>query len=123
MSQRKNDEEIVSLVVDDPTKLDIKEMLYAATLIEDISLKETIYSSIIDLFPNDFRAYNNLATLYIKEKNINKAIDMLGKASKLKTNSSEVMENQGIIAAIQGDYIKQNHYIIDQMPQQSIKVF
>ena len=101
---KKNDEEIVSLVVDDPTKLDIKEMLYAATLIEDISLKETIYSSIIDLFPNDFRAYNNLATLYINEKNINKAIDMLGKASKLKTNSSEVMENQGIVAAIQGDY-------------------
>ena len=31
---------------------------------------------------------------------------MLGKASKLKTNSSEVMENQGIIAAIQGDYSK-----------------
>ncbi len=103
---KKNDEEIVSLVVDDPTKLDIKEMLYAATLIEDISLKETIYSSIIDLFPNDFRAYNNLATLYINEKNINKAIDMLGKASKLNTNSSEVMENQGIIAAIQGDHSK-----------------
>ena len=103
---KKNDEEIVSLVVDNPIQLDIKEMLYAATLIEDIAIKKTIYNTIINRFPNDFRAYNNLATLYINEKNINMAIDMLGKASKLNENSYEVMENKGIIAALEGDYSK-----------------
>ncbi len=103
---KKNDEEIVSLVIDNPIQLDIKEMLYAATLIEDIALKKTIYNTIINAYPNDFRAYNNLATLYINEKNINMAIDMLGKASKLNENSNEVMENKGIIAAMEGDYSK-----------------
>ena len=34
------------------------------------------------------------------------AIDMLGKASKLNENSNEVMENKGIIAAMEGDYSK-----------------
>ena len=103
---KKNDEEIVSLVIDNPIQLDIKEMLYAATLIEDIAIKKSIYNTIINAFPNDFRAYNNLATLYINEKNINMAIDMLGKASKLNENSNEVMENKGIIAAMEGDYSK-----------------
>ena len=103
---KKNDEEIVSLVIDNPIQLDIKEMLYAATLIEDIAIKKSIYNTIINVFPNDFRAYNNLATLYINEKNINMAIDMLGKASKLNENSNEVMENKGIIAAMEGDYSK-----------------
>jgi tetratricopeptide (TPR) repeat protein len=47
-----------------------------------------------------------LAGIYIQEKNMNKAIDMLGKASKYNANAAEVKENQGIIAAIEGDYNK-----------------
>ena len=65
-----------------------------------------IYEKIIESFPNDYRAYNNLAGIYIKEKNINKAIDMLGKASKYNANAVEVNENKGIIAALEGDYDK-----------------
>ena len=53
MSLRKHEEEIVSLSIDDPTKLDIKEMLFAASIIEDNSIKETIYNTIIESFPND----------------------------------------------------------------------
>ena len=103
---KKTEEDIVSLATADPTQLDIKEMLYAASLIEDNSIKKTIYNTVSKSFPNDYRAYNNLAGIYIKEKNMNKAIDMLGKASKYNANAPEVNENKGIIAALEGDYNK-----------------
>ena len=125
---KKSDIEIATLVNSDPSKLDIKEMLYAASLgklyieemynkeyeeyyldtsfVEDRNTSKMIYEKITELYPNDYRAYNNLASIYIKEKNLNKAIDMLGKASKYNTNASEVNENKGIIASIEGDYDK-----------------
>ena len=101
---KKTEEDIVSLSIADPSQLDIKEMLFAASLIEDNSIKKTIYNTVSKSFPNDYRAYNNLAGIYIKEKNMNKAIDMLGKASKYNANAPEVNENKGIIAALEGDY-------------------
>lgn len=103
---KKTDEDIASLAISDPAQLDIKEMLYAASLIEDNSIKKTIYNTTIKSFGNDYRAYNNLAGIYIQEKNMNKAIDMLGKASKYNANAAEVKENQGIISARQGKYDK-----------------
>ena len=103
---KKTEEDIVSLSIADPSQLDIKEMLFAASLIEDNSIKKTIYNTVCKSFPNDYRAYNNLAGIYIKEKNMNKAIDMLGKASKYNANAPEVNENKGIIAALEGDYDK-----------------
>ncbi len=103
---KKTDEEIASLAIADPAQLDIKEMLYAASLIEDNSIKKSIYNATSKSYANDYRAYNNLAGIYIQEKNMNKAIDMLGKASKYNANAAEVKENQGIIAAIEGDYNK-----------------
>ena len=103
---KKTEEDIVSLSLEDPSQLDIKEMLFAASLIEDNSIKKTIYNTVSKSFPNDYRAYNNLAGIYIKEKNLNKAIDMLGKASKYNANAPEVNENKGIIAALEGDYDK-----------------
>lgn len=101
---KKTDEEIATLVISDPSQLDIKEMLYAASLINDKSIKKTIYNTVSKRFPNDYRAYNNMAGIYLQEKNINKAKDMLGKASKYNSNAPEVKENQGIIAAIEGQY-------------------
>ena len=94
---KKTEEDIVSLSIADLHN-DIKEMLFAASLIEDNSIKKTIYNTVSGV-PNDHRAYNNLAG-YIKEKNINQAIDMLGKASKYNVNAAEVNENKGIIAAL-----------------------
>ena len=101
---KKTDEEIATLVISDPSQLDIKEMLYAASLINDKSIKKTIYNTVSKRFPNDYRAYNNMAGIYLQEKNINKAKDMLGKASKYNSNAPEIKENQGIIAAIEGQY-------------------
>ena len=65
---KKTEEDIVSLSIADPSQLDIKEMLFAASLIEENSIKKTIYNTVSKSFPYDYRAYNNLAGIYIKRK-------------------------------------------------------
>ncbi|MDA7768273.1 hypothetical protein N8904_00995 [Flavobacteriales bacterium] len=100
---KKTDEEIASLAISDPSKLDKKEMLYAATLLNDNSIKKTIYKATINAHPNDYRAYNNLLCINIIEKDFNSAKMNLGKAEKLGSNASEVNENKGIMAAMEGD--------------------
>ena len=100
---KKTDEEIASLAISDPSKLDMKEMLFAATLINDNSIKKTIYKATTSAYPNDYRAYNNLLCLNIIEKDFNKAKMNLGKSEKLGGNAKEISENKGILAAISGD--------------------
>ena len=100
---KKSDEEIATLAITDPSQLDIKEMLYAAHLANNSSIKTTIYKAICSAFPDDYRAYNNLACLNIENKDYNKAKMNLGNAEKLNAKASEVVENKGILAAIKGD--------------------
>ena len=100
---KKTDEEIASLAISDPSKLDKKEMLYAATLLNDNSIKKTIYKATVSAYPNDYRAHNNLLCINIIEKDFNSAKMNLGKAEKLGSNASEVNENKGIMAAMEGD--------------------
>ena len=100
---KKTDEEIASLAISDPSQLDMKEMLFAATLLNDNSIKKTIYKATTSAYPNDYRAYNNLLCMNIIEKDFNKAKMNLGKAEKLGSSAKEVSENKGIMAAISGD--------------------
>jgi len=100
---KKTDEEIVTLAISDPSQLDIKELLYAATIINDKASKNIIYDTTTKAYPSDHKAFNNLASLNIMNKDFNSAKMNLGKAAKLNPNAKEVIENQGIIAAIEGD--------------------
>lgn len=105
---KKTDEDIATLAITDPSKLDVKEMLYAAHLANNSSVKRTIYKSVSSTYPNDYRAYNNLACLDIENQNFDKAKMNLGKASNLNSNASEVAENKGILAAIEGNIDEAN---------------
>ena len=56
----KSDEEIVAAYNTDPSTLTVDELLYAATLTDDLNRKKAIYTSATRLFPNDYRGFNNL---------------------------------------------------------------
>ena len=103
---KKTQEEIANLSTSDPSKLDIKELLYSATLTNDASTKENIYKSATELFANDYRAYNNLACLSLDNGDLEKANMYLEQASTRTSNASEVLENYGIIAAQKGNLEK-----------------
>ncbi len=103
---KKSDVEIAQLAIADPSKLDIKELLYAAQSNTDNSVKTTLYNTINTLFPADYRANNNLASMAIEANDISSAKQYLDKANSISPNQEDILENYGIIAARENDLQK-----------------
>ena len=59
----KSDEEIAALADSDAKQLNIEELLYATTLTNDPAKQEAIFTKATQIYPNDYRAYNNLGKL------------------------------------------------------------
>lgn len=59
----KSDEEISKLAKEDPSKLSVEESLYAATLTNDNAEKAAIYNKATELYPNDYRTWNNASMM------------------------------------------------------------
>jgi len=105
----KSDDEITELANSDASKLNIEELLYAATLTKDNSKKEAIYSKAAELYPNDYRAYNNLASLAYQNGDASKAQSYLAKAANLKA-APEVNMNLGLVALKSGNKSEAESY-------------
>ena len=100
---KKTDDEISALAIENPAALDNNELLFAAELTDD---DMTIYTRATTQFPNDYRSFNNIAALHIKNGNLAEAKKWLTKANTISTNESPVLENYGIIAAWEGNIDK-----------------
>ena len=98
----KSDDEIASLAASNPKELTLEELLYAATLTNDNGKKEVIYTKDTELFPNDYRAFNNLGKLAYQAGNIDKAESYLKKAANIQA-APEVNMNLGLVALAKGD--------------------
>ena len=98
----KSDDEIASLAASNPKELTLEELLYAATLTNDNGKKEVIYTKATELFPNDYRAFNNLGKLAYQAGNIDKAESYLKKAANNQA-APEVNMNLGLVALAKGD--------------------
>ena len=98
----KSDEEIANLANSDAKQLNIEELLYAATLTDNAAQKEAIYTKAAQIYPNDFRAYNNLGKLAYQAGNLDKAEAYFKKAASIKA-APEVNNNLGLIALAKGD--------------------
>ena len=98
----KSDEEIANLADSDAKQLNLEELLYAATLTKDAAKKEVIYTKATQIYPNDFRAYNNLGKLAYQAGNQDKAENYFKKAAALK-DAPEANMNLGLIALNKGD--------------------
>jgi Flp pilus assembly protein TadD len=93
----KSDEEISALAASDPKSLTIEELLYAATLVNTDAEKLAIYKKATEIYPNDYRAYNNIGVINFNQGNVDEAVKMFDKAAKLAPSSAEVAMNQGLV--------------------------
>ena len=107
----RSDEQIQQQLKADPSKLNVDEVLYAATLVEEKSAKEDIYKLATELYPNDARAYNNIATLEYAAGNIDAAKKYIEQAQKVSANLPEAAANLGLIALQKGDLQTAENYI------------
>lgn len=101
----KSDEEISNLAATNPKALNVEEILYAATLTTDNGKKEAIYKETIKLFPNDYRAYNNVGMMRFFAGDLAAAESMFNKANQVESNPESNM-NLGLIALVKGDQAK-----------------
>ena len=99
----RSDEQIKDQFKADASKLSVEELLYAATLTEDANEKENIYKTTARVYPNDGRAYNNLASLEYAKGNFDAAKKYVEQAQQASANLPEAAANLGLIALQKGD--------------------
>ena len=100
----KTDEQIARLAATRPDSLSLAEILYAASLTNDLKTKINIYESIILLFPDDYRAYNDLGAIKASQGEMEEAAKLIGKAGSLSPNNGVILNNIGVIALMNKDY-------------------
>lgn len=98
----RSDAQIKKQFQQDAKQLGIEEILYGATLQNDNTQKKVWYQKATELFPNDARAFNNLANIAYQEGDSDTATNFLKKAKSLNTNSPEVATNQALLALAEG---------------------
>ena len=106
----KSDEEISTLAQNDPSQLNLEELLYAATLTDDPAQKEAIYQKTIAQYPDDYRAYNNIGKLAYQAGDLKKAENYLKQALQRK-DAPEANMNMGLIAMKKGDMAAAEAYL------------
>ncbi len=106
----KSDEEIMQLVKEDPKQLSVEEMLYAATLTQNLDEKVAIYQKVIDNYPNEYRGYNNMGITKYAQGKVDEAVRCYAKALELQPNDPDVNYNAGVAAMEQGDLEKAEVY-------------
>ena len=99
----RSDEQILDQIKADPKKLSIEELLYGATLKETPDEQEAIYKLTTTVYPNDARAYNNLATIAYARGDYEAAKTLLAQALRIDAKLPEAKANQGLLALRDGD--------------------
>lgn len=106
----RSDDQIADQFRIDASKLSVEEMLYGANLAPQAN-KEAWYQKTTQLYPNDYRAYNNLAMLAYQKGDLNAAENYLNKAKSLKSDAGEVNANLALIELNKGNVSAAETYI------------
>ena len=107
----KSDEEIAALAKNDPRALNVDELLYAATLTADAAEKMAIYTTASELFPADYRSFNNIGMLYFNQGDVANARRSFAKALQLAPANPDVNYNAGIAAMAENDLAQAEQYL------------
>ena len=94
----KTNEQMSELAVSNPSELTVEELLFAATLTEDRAVKLRIYNSAKEIYPQDWRGFNNVAMMQIQYERFDEAATNLATANRLSPNQGNVLNNLGIVA-------------------------
>lgn len=108
----RDDDQIMQQLKDDAKQLSVEEMLYGATLYDnDVQKMEEVYKQTASIYPNDARAYNNVAMMEYAKGNYDEAAEWLKKATNVNKNLPEANANMGLLALKQGDMLAAESYI------------
>ena len=93
----RTDDEISTLAISDPSKLNQAELLYAATLTTNPQVQKTIYTNFTKVYGDDWRGYNNLGSVVFNLGDLDEAAGDFEKADRLDPRNPIVQNNLGCI--------------------------
>lgn len=109
----RSDQQIKQQYATDPTKLSLEELLYAASLTNDVKAKKAIYKKTTELYDCDYRAYNNLAALALNEGDEHTANSYLSQALQANRKAPEAYANKAYINLTHGEIAEAEHNLAD----------
>lgn len=109
----RSDQQIQQQYAADPTKLSLEELLYAASLTNDVKAKKAIYKKTTELYDRDYRAYNNLAALALNEGDEHTANSYLSQALQANRKAPEAYANKAYINLTHGKIAEAEHNLAD----------
>ena len=109
----RSDQQIKQQYAADPTKLSLEELLYAASLTNDVKAKKAIYKKTTELYDRDYRAYNNLAALALNEGDEHTANSFLSQALQANRKAPEAYANKAYINLTHGEIAEAEHNLAD----------
>lgn len=97
-----SDEELVSLSKSNIDTLNIEEILFTATLTDDLNEKMRLYKEAARLFPEDHRPVNNIGSVLYTQNKIAEAKAKFEKANGIKENVIS-KNNLAAVAGVNGE--------------------
>lgn len=106
----KTDEELISIAKTNPIALSVDEVLYAATLTDNLATKQQIYDSATAVYGKDYRTWNNLGVVQYQRGNFKGAKASFQKANSIQNNPQSNM-NLALIDMMEGKYADANRLL------------
>ena len=100
----KSDAELNKTFDADPSTLTVDEILYTATLTDDLNRKKAVYTAATKFYPNDYRGFNNLGMVLFQQGDFDGAMSNFKKSASLNPSAPEAQMNQGLVALVNNDF-------------------
>ena len=104
----KSDQELMTLAQNDPARLTVDELLYAATLTDDNAQRMKIYQTATREYPKDYRTWNDLGLTQYVAGDYSAAESSFRKAASINSAANEPSMNLGLIELSKGNYDRAN---------------
>ncbi len=106
----KSDEEIKNLYKSNPKALSVDELLYCATLFDSNADKMQVYNTAVEIYPEDYRSYNNLGMCQFLDEDYEAAKACFSEAANMAPEAVEPQMNLGLVALVDKKYSEANQY-------------
>ncbi len=98
----------MQVLASNPKGLSADEILYAATLVDTNGDKMKIYNTAAEIYPNDYRTYNDLGLTQYVAGDYDAAQANFAKATRMAPDAPEPQMNLGLISLLNKDYRQAN---------------
>ncbi|MBN3034066.1 MAG: outer membrane beta-barrel protein [Bacteroidales bacterium] len=113
----KSDTELAEMATTHPDSLTINELLYAATLTNDNTARLNIYKAASEIYPQDWRGFNNAGYVSMEMGNLTDAKNYFNQAKNIAATNGLVLNNLGAVASKEKNYSQAKNSYLEAQKQ------